>query len=510
MKQRLLVCLLLTALAACSTPQAAQTLPTPTPRPAAPSLEKPTYTVQLGEVVDDVELSGFVSAVRQQELSFTQNGFLKVLYVERNSDVKKGDLLAELDQGELPNQLRQAEVNHEQAQLALGRVIAENDLAIRRAQLDLEDARGALAKLQEPAEPADIAAAQANLQQAKADLETTRTNASAGKTEAELNMRQAAQVIPALQAAYLQALEDWNDVKDHPQDWRFKSLQEAYLRAEADLRNAERSLEEAKLAFETARQNEAPAIQKAEAAVSQAQAQLDALSVGAKASDLAAARRNVERATLALEEAQRGGGNDELEKQVATAQLELERIQAQIESGRLLAPFDGKISEISKRPGDGVEAYSPLVTIIDDSERELLIESVTTQDAARIGVGLPVQIVFSRHPGQIVNGVITKLPTSATSSASTIDQDTAYHIEYNPGDLELEVGDLGRVTITLAKKDSALWLPPQAVRAFEGRRFVVLKDGERQRRQDVRVGIISDERIEILEGLNEGDIVVGQ
>jgi hypothetical protein len=48
------------------------------------------------------------------------------------------------------------------------------------------------------------------------------------------------------------------------------------------------------------------------------------------------------------------------------------------------------------------------------------------------------------------------------------------------------------------------------VRAFEGRRFVVLKDGDRQRRQDVRVGITSEERVEILEGLKENDIIVGQ
>jgi HlyD family secretion protein len=38
----------------------------------------------------------------------------------------------------------------------------------------------------------------------------------------------------------------------------------------------------------------------------------------------------------------------------------------------------------------------------------------------------------------------------------------------------------------LAQKDDALWLPPQAVRAFEVRRFVVVKDGVF--RQDVEVG----------------------
>ena len=74
----------------------------------------------------------------------------------------------------------------------------------------------------------------------------------------------------------------------------------------------------------------------------------------------------------------------------------------------------------------------------------------------------------------------------------------------------LDVGDVAQVTITLARKDDALWLPPQAVRAFEGRRFVVVKDGDRQRRQDVKVGIISTDRIEILEGVKEGDVIIGQ
>jgi hypothetical protein len=39
---------------------------------------------------------------------------------------------------------------------------------------------------------------------------------------------------------------------------------------------------------------------------------------------------------------------------------------------------------------------------------------------------------------------------------------------------------------------------------------VVVKDGDRQRRQDVKVGIISTDRIEIVEGLKEGDVVIGQ
>jgi multidrug efflux pump subunit AcrA (membrane-fusion protein) len=69
---------------------------------------------------------------------------------------------------------------------------------------------------------------------------------------------------------------------------------------------------------------------------------------------------------------------------------------------------------------------------------------------------------------------------------------------------------LAKVRIVLERKESTLLLPPEAVRSFEGRRFVVVREGDRERRVTVRVGIATEEAIEILEGLNEGDLVVGQ
>jgi hypothetical protein len=46
-----------------------------------------------------------------------------------------------------------------------------------------------------------------------------------------------------------------------------------------------------------------------------------------------------------------------------------------------------------------------------------------------------------------------------------------------------------KIHIVLGRKDNVLWLPPDAVRAFEGRRFVVVREGDRERRATVRVGI---------------------
>ncbi|MBN2389335.1 MAG: secretion protein HlyD, partial [Anaerolineae bacterium] len=68
--------------------------------------------------------------------------------------------------------------------------------------------------------------------------------------------------------------------------------------------------------------------------------------------------------------------------------------------------------------------------------------------------------------------------------------------------------DRVRITIELERATDALWLPPQAVRTFEGRNFVVIQEDGGQRRLDVTIGIRSDERLEILDGLSEGQTVI--
>src|SRR4029078_781719 len=103
-----------------------------------------------------------------------------------------------------------------------------------------------------------------------------------------------------------------------------------------------------------------------------------------------------------------------------------------------------------------------------------------------------------------------RLPSKLTNSGSTLNAANPFKMSYEEKSVDLDVGDRVQVVLTLQREDEWRWLPPQAVRAFEGRRFVVVKDGDRQRRQDVKVGIISTDRIEIVEGLKEGDVVIGQ
>ncbi len=91
-----------------------------------------------------------------------------------------------------------------------------------------------------------------------------------------------------------------------------------------------------------------------------------------------------------------------------------------------------------------------------------------------------------------------------------MDKSSRVTVNQSPAEAGFELGDLVRVTVELERKDDVLWLPPQALRMFEGRRFAVIQDGDMQRREDVVVGIITPERVEVKEGLEEGQVVIGQ
>ena len=52
--------------------------------------------------------------------------------------------------------------------------------------------------------------------------------------------------------------------------------------------------------------------------------------------------------------------------------------------------------------------------------------------------------------------------------------------------------------------------PDTAIRAFEGRNFVLIKNGNLQQRVDIKLGIQNDSQVEIEDGLSEGQIVCEQ
>lgn len=134
------------------------------------------------------------------------------------------------------------------------------------------------------------------------------------------------------------------------------------------------------------------------------------------------------------------------------------------------------------------------------------------------GEELPMELVPYNIPvftgSQTPKGAIRRLPYPYGSggSANLQDQDKSTRVRVDPAapGAKLALGDLIRATVVLESREDVLWLPPQAVREFEGRKFVVVQDGDVQRRIDIKIGIIGEDRVEIQQGVTEGQVVLTQ
>jgi multidrug efflux pump subunit AcrA (membrane-fusion protein) len=88
--------------------QGGQSTPTPVPTPIA--IQKPTYQVQNGTVANVLRLQGRVYPVNQQDLFFRSDGYVRTVNFSGGDRVNAGDMVAELELGDLDIQISQAQL----------------------------------------------------------------------------------------------------------------------------------------------------------------------------------------------------------------------------------------------------------------------------------------------------------------------------------------------------------------------------------------------------------------
>ncbi len=431
-----------------SGPSASSQEPTPTPIPPPPVPEQPTYVVKRGDVQDSLTFSGRVSPAIEEELFFETSGRVKAVYVERGDPVEEGQLLAELDNDDLLRQLDQAHIELDTATLNYESAKASKEYQIERAKLNLE-----LSKLQ-----------QEKLRQAAQDRTAVEL--------ARVNLEKAQIAVDLAQAAF--------DRRKSRPGW--EASPEAL-----NLQQRTLDLEAAQASYNQAVKN---------ASLSEYDLKIREVQIKLAELDLAYMEREVD---------------PQLVKAVDRAQLTVDRLESFIEQTRIYSPINGEVTTESLREGEVTEGFRTVMVVADDTNLIVAAEPLSTQ-MQKLSEGMECSIALSAYPGKELTGVVKQLPYpygGGGGAAEIEDQDKRTLIDFDPEDLDLRSGDLVRVTVILEKKTDVLWLPPAAIRTFSGRKFVVIEEEGRQRRVDVVVGIESDERVEIKEGLEEGQVVVG-
>ena len=188
----------------------------------------------------------------------------------------------------------------------------------------------------------------------------------------------------------------------------------------------------------------------------------------------------------------------------------LDELDAQVAQARAFAPADGTIIA-AVTVGRNVTPTTPAFVLGDPAKLEVVANldaSKGDTEVKEMFEGMPVTATLDANPDVKLTGTIRQLPSPYGTGAS---EEGAIHIVLDspPSASTYQTGDNVRVTVLLASKEGVLWLPPDAIRSTGGRTFVIINSDSGPQRVDVEIGLQTHDRVEIVSGLEEGQVVVG-
>ena len=199
------------------------------------------------------------------------------------------------------------------------------------------------------------------------------------------------------------------------------------------------------------------------------------------------------------------GVDPQLRFDVTRAQKRVDEIKESISKTELISPMTGRLVSFTPDAGEPMIAYEPIAVVADLSVLEVTDE-MDADDLTELAEGMPLTIQRASLPGGVYDGNILSLP--APYGLAT---DGFVHVSFDeqPPPDEFRVGDRMSFTVLIEERDDVLWLPVSAIRQFSGRNFIVVQNEGVQQRVDVRLGLEGGGRVEVLEGAEENQTVIG-
>ena len=516
-------------------------------------------------VQQTVETSGMVVSEEQKTYFSPVNAKVDVADVQEGEMVKAGTKLVEFDQKDLEREEKKAELNVKSGKLDMQNTLNKSAEAVQKQQ----NAQGnaATLKQQVAAQEDYIANIKARISQANTNAQAAAAQAAAQK-EADAIAAQAAQA-EAAQKAYAAAQKKYQNETLPAYQTQLNMLademnqaQTAYNQSETDYQMAfqtwssEQSDENAAAldVAESARNDAQIAYQNAKSAYEDYKTQKPtaptmndvnsgSTSEGSAAdsifsdssesvtnnssdttvtADTSALEAELEKASNTLAELQSRLSSqqavaesdpsavtaEEKEKMEITNNLsELDQMSAQelVEAAKkgIKADFNGVITKVSVVEGATTALGTELFTLQNTDKVDVNVNvSKYDYDKVKEGQSAEITLAGKTYEGEVTN--ISHIATQNEKGASLISADVRIK---NP-DEDIFFGVDAKVTIHAEEADDVVVLPAEVVNIGKTGSFCYVIENGVITKKDITTGISSDEYVEVLDGIQEGDEVI--
>ncbi|KKQ87330.1 MAG: Efflux transporter, RND family, MFP subunit [Parcubacteria group bacterium GW2011_GWF2_38_8] len=469
-------------------------------------------TVVRGNIIASISGTGQVSASNQVDVTSKSSGDLIYLNAKSGQEVKTGALIAQIDSGDAAYELETAKLSYEE-------LITVDDDELRDAEDAVEEAETNLKDAYVDAR-ATLASASTDMADVMAGLDAllggylNDSGFGLSKTEKEY-VERAEQAWYDADDLLDEFAKVYRTVSNKTEDGTIESMLSEANQISNSVAQSAKYAKDAVIYLRDHEDNVNTTADEAYTTVSELVTTINAtvsetLSVR---NTLADTKRTLNNAQDDLQELK--DGPDTLD--VRSEELSLKQKQDAYSDYFVRAPFDGIIASVEGKKGQNVNSGATIATLI--TKQKIAEISLNEVDAAKIEVGQKATLSFDAIEGLTITGEVIEVDLIGAVSQGVVSY--IVKIGFDTGDDKVRSGMTVSANIITDMKQDVLTVLSSAVKTQGNVSYVEIVDEDIPPTQTgqtagvllltlptqvpVVLGLASDESVEIISGLTEGD-----
>lgn len=197
---------------------------------------------------------------------------------------------------------------------------------------------------------------------------------------------------------------------------------------------------------------------------------------------------------------------DESAANVQVVQAQTELAQARLARMAVRAPFDGTVGLRSVNVGDYVKDGADLVGL-EDLGAMVVDFKLPERFLRKLRKGVTVEVTLDAYPGLSLPGRIDAIDPLLDVNGRAVSV-RAVLAAPKKGAAVLRPGQFARLSAVFGVNEKALVVPEEAIVPQGNKQFVVKVVQGQSQRQEVGLGVRRQGKVEVTQGLQEGDVVV--
>lgn len=195
---------------------------------------------------------------------------------------------------------------------------------------------------------------------------------------------------------------------------------------------------------------------------------------------------------------------EELKQQVSLAEADFKQKETDLQSYKLIAPFDGQLTNFTQSVGSRVEAATALVSLIKLDPVEVHY-SISQSEVGQAKLGQPVSVKVDAYGETAFTGHVDYIAPLVDENSGRVE----VHAHLNNAENLLVPGMFAKVSQSIGDESDDVIVSQTAIATDGEQRFVWVIEGDKATKRDVELGAnTNDGYVAIESGLNTGETVV--